>query len=66
VYLNHVDLRLLAENLVTAAEEVAVVALKQFWHMLLVAGLAVTPQLLIQSVKDSGTALNSVSSFSVL
>lgn len=42
----------------------AVVALKHFWHMLLVAGLPVKPQLLIQRVKVSGT-LNSVSSFSV-
>lgn len=46
-------------------EEVAEVALKHFWHMLLVAGLPVRPQLLIQRVKASGT-LNSVSSFSVL
>ena len=42
----------------------AVVALKHFWHMLLVAGLPVKPQLLIQRVKVSGT-LKSVSSFSV-
>lgn len=41
------------------------VALKHFWHMLLVAGLPVRPQLLMQRVKASGT-LNSVSSFSVL
>lgn len=47
-------------------EDVAVVALKHFWHMLLVAGFPVTPQLLTQSVKVSGTTLNSVSSFSVL
>ena len=49
----------------------AAAALKHFWHMLLVDGLAVTPQLLEQSVgvvvvvKVSRT-LNSVSSFSVL
>ncbi len=42
----------------------AVEALKHFWHMLLVAGFPMTPQLLTQSVKVSGT-LNSVSSFSV-
>lgn len=49
-----------------------VVELKQFWHMLLVLGLAMTPQLLTQRimvvavVAESGTTLNSVSSFSVL
>ena len=43
---------------------VVVVALKQFWHILLVAGLPVTPQLLTQGVMVSGT-LNSVSSFSL-
>ena len=47
-------------------EEIATVALKQFWHMLLVAGFPVTPQLLMQRVRVSGTDLNSVSSFSVL
>lgn len=41
-----------------------VVALKHFWHMLLVAGFPVKPQLLTHRVKASGT-LNSVSSFSV-
>ena len=40
-------------------------ALKQFWHILLVAGLPVTPQLLTQGVIVSGT-LNSVSSLSVI
>lgn len=40
--------------------------MKHFWHVLLVEGLTVRPQLLIQGVNDSGTrALNSVSSFSV-
>ena len=38
--------------------------LKQFWHMLLVAGLPVKPQLLIQRGIFSCT-LNSVSSFPV-
>jgi hypothetical protein len=52
-------------EVVEAEEEVAVVALKHFWHILLVAGLPVTPQLLAQRDKASGT-LNSVSSFSVL
>jgi len=42
----------------------AVKAVKQFWHMLLVAGFPVTPQLLTHRVMVSGT-LNSVSSFSV-
>ncbi|GKV30829.1 hypothetical protein SLEP1_g39604 [Rubroshorea leprosula] len=46
-------------------EVVTVVALKHFWHILLVARLPVRPQLLMQRVKVSGT-LNSVSSFSVL
>lgn len=44
--------------------DVLVVALKHFWHILLVAGLPVNPQLLTHKVRVSGT-LNSVSSFSV-
>lgn len=49
---------------VVVAAAAVVVALKQFWHMLFVAGLPVKPQLLTQGVMVSGT-LNSVSSFSV-
>lgn len=64
------DLSSVAEVAVLLVEEeeedvAAVVELKHFWHMLLVAGFPVTPQLLTHRVRVSGT-LNSVSSFSVL